>query len=101
MTGEEIMEKNTARLKTAPSPKLPIKQIIDPLMLKAYAEASEHMNRWQAGIDHLIREVLGLKGDQPLDPATVLSADEIRKEMNRYIPEDQKFCDLIVDMRQE
>lgn len=101
MTGEEIMEKNIARRKSGRHAKLPVKQIIDPLMLKAYAQALEHKERWEAGIDQLIREVLGLEDDQPLDPATVPSADEIRREMGQYIPEDEKFSDLIVAMREE
>ena len=73
----------------------------DPLMLKAYVEALEHRERWQASIDHLILEVLGLKGDQPLDPATVPSVNEISQEMNRYIPENEKLSDLIIAMRKE
>ncbi len=40
------------------------------------------------------REVLGLKGEQPFNAAIVSSADEIRKEMNRYIPENEKLSDL-------
>ncbi|MEI9476370.1 MAG: hypothetical protein WCO26_07315 [Deltaproteobacteria bacterium] len=77
------------------------KQITDPLMLKAYTEALKQKHRWQASIDELIREVLGLKSDQPFDPSAVPSAEEIRKEMSRYIPENEKLSDLLIALREE
>jgi len=91
------MEKNSINTKNFPHSK----QITDPLMLKAYAEALKQKHRWEASINELVREVLGLKGDKLLDPATVPSAEEIRKEMNRYIPENEKLSDLLTAMREE
>jgi len=91
------MERNTISTKNFPHPK----HITDPLMLKAYAEALKQKHKWEASINELVREVLGLKGDKPLDPATVPSAEEIRKEMNRYIPENEKLSDLVTAMREE
>lgn len=91
------MEKNSISTKYFPHPK----QITDPLMLKAYAEALKQKQRWEASINELLREVLNLKGDKPLDPDTVPSAEEIRKEMNRYIPENEKLSDLLTAMREE
>jgi len=48
---------------------------------------------------HLLR--LGLKGEQLVDPGIIPSAEEIRKEMNRYIPESEKLSDLVTAMREE
>ena len=73
----------------------------DPLVLKAYAEALKQKQKWQTNIDRLIRDLLGLKGDQLVDPGIIPSAEEIRKEMNRYIPESEKLSDLITAMREE
>jgi len=94
------MKKNTL-LGTTPDAKLSAKAITDPLILKAYAEALKHKERWQTGIDQLISEVLGLEGDQAFDPAAVPSANEIRRQMSRYIPKSEKLSDLIVSMREE
>lgn len=79
----------------------PAEPITAPALLKAYVEALERKQRWQASIDQLIHEMLGLKADQTFDPATVPSADEIRNEMNRYIPEGESLSDLIIAMREE
>ncbi len=87
--------------KPAVHARVPAEPITAPAMLKAYVEALERKQRWQASIDQLIREMLGLKADQSFDPATVLSANEIRDEMNRYIPESESLSDLIIAMREE
>ena len=76
-------------------------QVTDPLMLRAYTEALKQKQKWQASIDELIRVVLGLGYDQSLDPGIIPSAEEIRKEMNRYIPENEKLSDLLITMREE
>lgn len=73
----------------------------DPLVLKAYSEALKQKQKWRTSIDQLIRDILGLKGDQLLDPGIIPSAEEIRKEMNRYISESEKLSDLITVMREE
>ena len=70
-------------------------------MLKAYAEVLKQKQKWQTNIDRLIRDVLGLKGEQLVDPGIIPSAEEIRKEMNRYIPESEKLSDLVTAMREE
>ena len=49
----------------------------------------------------LVRMLLGLEEDQPFDPASVPSATEIREQMTQYIPEEERFSDLIVAMREE
>jgi hypothetical protein len=79
----------------------PGEPITAPALLKAHVEALERRQRWQASIDQLIYEMLRLKADQPLDPTTVPSADEIRDEMNHYIPEGESLSDLIIAMREE
>ena len=76
------------------------KPVSDPLLLKAYSEALKQKQRWRTNIDQLIRDILGLKNDQSLDPAAIPSAEQIRKEMSRYIPESEKLSDLIVVMRE-
>jgi|GEM_PF-6038889 uncharacterized protein (UPF0335 family) len=81
--------------------RVPAEPITAPTLLKAYVEALERNQRWQASIDQLIREMLELKADHSFDPATVPSADEIRNEMNRYIPEGESLSDLIIAMREE
>ena len=73
----------------------------DPLVLKAYSEALKQKQKWRTNIDQLIRDILGLKDDQSLDPGTIPSAEEIRKEMSQYIPESEKLSDLISVMREE
>jgi len=73
----------------------------DPLMLRAYAEALKQKQKWQSNIDELIRMVLGLGYNQSLDPGVIPSAEEIQKEMNRYIPENEKLSDLLITMREE
>lgn len=87
--------------KPAVHARAPAEPITAPALLKAYVEALERKQRWQASIDQLIREILGLKADQSFDSATVPSADEIRNEMNRYIPESESLSDLIIAMREE
>jgi len=94
------MKKN-ALVGATPDAKLFSKVITDPLMLKAYAQGLKQKERWQTGIDHLISDMLGLRGDQPFDPAAVPSANEIRRQMSRYIPKSEKLSDLIVAMREE
>ena len=73
----------------------------DPLLLRAYAEALKQKQKWQSSVDELIRMLLGLGYDQSLDPEVIPSAEEIRKEMNRYIPENEKLSDLLITMREE
>ena len=73
----------------------------DPLLLRAYAEALKQKQKWQSSVDELIRMLLGLGYDQSLDPGIIPSAEEIRKEMNRYIPENEKLSDLLITMREE
>ena len=73
----------------------------DPLMLKACAEALKKKHQWQSNIDGIIHEVLGLKRDQPLNLSTIPSAEEICREMARYIPEKEKLSDLAIAMREE
>jgi hypothetical protein len=65
------------------------------------AEVLVREKRWQATIHHLIRVLLGLEDDQAFDPASVPSAAEIREQMTQHIPEEEKFSDLIVAMREE
>jgi hypothetical protein len=77
------------------------KPTFDPLVLKAYSEALKQKQKWRTSIDQLIRDTLGLKEDQPLNPGMIPSAEEIRREMNRYIPETEKLSDLIIAMREE
>lgn len=81
--------------------RVPAEPVTAPVLFKAYAEALERRQKWQASIDQLIREVLELKADQPFDPATVPSVDEIRDEINRDIPEGESLSDLIIAMREE
>ena len=76
-------------------------QVTDPLLLRAYAEALKQKQKWQSSVDELIRMLLGLGYDQSLDPEVIPSAEEIRKEMNRYIPENEKLSDLLITMREE
>jgi len=65
------------------------------------AEILASENRWQTTIHRLVRMLLGLEEDQPFDPASVPSATEIREQMTQYIPEEERFSDLIVAMREE
>ena len=79
----------------------PLGKITDPLMLKAYAEALKKKQQWQSNIDELIHEVLGLKGDQPINLSEIPSTEKICSEMARYIPENEKLSDLAIAMREE
>jgi len=65
------------------------------------AEVLAYEKDWQVAIHQLIRELLGLEDHQAFDPASVPSAAEIREQMTQYIPEEEKFSDLIVVMREE
>lgn len=65
------------------------------------AEVLAHEKRWQVTIHQLICVLLGLEDDQAFDPASVPSAAEIREQMTQYIPEEEKFSNLIVAMREE
>ena len=94
------MEKN-ALPGTRPDAKSSAEAITDPLILKAYAEALKRKERWQTSVDRLISELLGLAGEQLVDPAAVPSADEIRRRMSSHIPESEKLSDLIIAMRGE
>ena len=91
------MEKNTAVAGIGSS----TKATSDPLFLKAYSEALKQKQKWRTSIDQLIRDILGLKNDQSLDPGTIPTAEEIRKEMSRYISEGEKLSDLVAVMREE
>ena len=77
------------------------KPTFDPLVLKAYSEALKQKQKWRTSIDRLIRGMLGLREDQPLNPGMIPSAEEIRREMDRYIPETEKLSDLIIATREE
>ncbi|RMF28456.1 MAG: hypothetical protein D6759_15810 [Chloroflexi bacterium] len=79
----------------------PIESTATLTLLKAYAEALRRRRERQADIDQLICDVLGLPADQPFDPATVPSAEEIRAEMARYIPFEEKLSDWITSIREE
>lgn len=63
----------------------------DLTFIRAYVEAQGRREQWQAGLDQIVRDILGLATDQPLDPATVPSAAEIRTEMSQTLPQDEKL----------
>ena len=73
----------------------------DPLLLKAYSEALKQKQNWRTNLDQLIRDILGLKNDQSLDPAAIPSAEQIRKKMPRHIPESENLSDLIAVVAEE
>jgi hypothetical protein len=73
----------------------------DLAFIRAYVEAQSWREQWQAGIDQVVRDILGLATDQPLDLATVPSAAEIRAGISQTIPHDKKLSDMIVTMREE
>lgn len=75
-------------------------KVTDPLMLRAYTEALKQKQKWQASIDELIRVVLDLGYGQSLDPGRIPSAEEIRKEMTHYIPENEKLSDVLITIRE-
>jgi len=65
------------------------------------AEGFAPEQRWHATIHHLVRALFGLEDEQAFDPASVPSAAAIREQMTQYIPEEERFSDLIVAMREE
>jgi len=73
----------------------------DPLLIRAYAEALNRKERWQASIDRLIRDVLSLDADYPLEKIAIPSAQQIRQQLGEYLPSDDKLSDLIVSLREE
>ena len=77
------------------------KQFTDPLLIEAYAEALGRKSRWQESIDRLIRNVLNLDADYPLEKIAVPSAQQIRQQLAEYLPADDKLSGLIVSLREE
>lgn len=73
----------------------------DPAFIRAFVEAQSRRDQWQASVDQLVRDMLGLRADEALDPASVPSAAEIRAEISRNVPQDEKLSDMVVAMREE
>ncbi len=76
-------------------------QFTDPLLIKAYAEALGRKSRWQESIDRLIRDVLSLDADYPLETVVIPSAQQIRQQLGEYLPFEDRLSDLVVSLREE
>ncbi len=88
-------------LKTRLAGQLLPRRFTDPLLIRAYAEALSQKGRWQESIDRLIRDVLNLDADYPLETMAIPSAQQIRQQLGEYLPSDDKLSDLIVSLREE
>lgn len=88
-------------LKTRLADQVLSQQFTDPLLIEAYAEALGRKSRWQESIDRLIRDVLNLDTDYPLERVAIPSARQIRQRLAEYLPSDDKLSNLIVSLREE
>jgi hypothetical protein len=88
-------------LKTRLADQVLPQRFTDPFLIKAYAEALSQKGKWQESIDKLIRDVLNLEADYPLETMTIPSAHQIRQQLEEYLPSDDKLSDLIVSLREE
>jgi len=88
-------------LKTSLADQVLPQRFIDPFLIKAYAEALNRKSRWHESIDRLIRDVLNLDADYPLETMAIPSARQIRQQLGEYLASDDKLSDLIVSLREE
>ncbi|HID63402.1 MAG TPA: hypothetical protein EYP49_11780 [Anaerolineae bacterium] len=88
-------------LKTRLADQVLSQQFTDPVLIKACAEALGRKSRWQESIDRLIRDVLNLDADYPLETVVIPSAQQIRQQLAEYLPFEDKLSDLIVSLREE
>jgi len=75
--------------------------LIGRLFARVHMGTLARRRRWQAIVQQTIRAVLELNDTAPFDPRTVLSAAEIRLQMSKYLPAEEKLSSLIVAMREE
>lgn len=60
-------------------------RIIQDRKANSFLDIADKNQLWQSNIDELIHEVLGLKGDQPLNLSAIPSTEKICREMACYI----------------
>ncbi len=90
----ELLERRASKEGRSPD------QIADMLLKQHLWDipSSNLQELWQNSIDRLLREMAGLRENEPLD---IPSAQEIREEISKHIPPDVKLSDEIVAMREE
>lgn len=75
--------------------------LVDPLLIRVYAEALTRRKEWQDAVQQTIRTILELTDAQPLLPESVLSAREIRERMSEQLPYEENLSAVITAMREE
>ena len=73
----------------------------DSMFLRAYAATISARRQWETSVRQAMRSLPGVKDDTPLDAAALLSAAEIRAQMQGNPANTTKLSDLVIIARDE
>jgi hypothetical protein len=97
---QERRERSIRFLLNLPPP-APIPADAEARIEQLLARWEEEQKQLQAVLEDQLRQLLGIGPDIPITDDMIPSVEEVREELNKYIPYEESLSDLIIAMREE